>query len=598
MAYSNDVINRVIEENDIVDVISEYVSLKKSGKDFKGLCPFHHEKTPSFSVSQEKQLYHCFGCNAGGNVITFVMDIENISFIEAVEMLAERAGIKIEQSNLTEAEYKKKKLKEEIFNINRLAAIYFYKNLRSKKGRLAFDYLIRRGLNENTIKAFGLGYADTDEDSLVRYFKDNNYNEEILLKAGLALKKGNRCLDRFNGRVIFPIIDDKNNILGFGGRVLDNSLPKYINSPETEIFKKSKILYGLNFAKKSNNESFIVVEGYMDVIALHQVGIDSAVASLGTALTAEQGKLIKKYKEKVIISYDADEAGLNATLRGLDILDELDLEVRVLRIPSEKDPDEFIKKEGLDSFNKLLNNSTDSLIEFKSKIYLKDLNLDNPEDKIKYIRRIIKDIARITDKIKRDVYISASAKIAQIPENTIRSEIDGFVNRSRSKIEKNRYTVGKNRHNNIYSSENFISPEKYLIALLLYDNNLYKDFKSIINKELIVNDKLKPIFQVLIETLENDNNVNLNNISHLMENQELKDEFGDIIKILYETNDIKPKIVYDVINKINFNNLVKKRNKIKEEINKAYIEGNIEKERMLLKDLQICEKEMLKIKNG
>lgn len=597
MAFSKDVIDRVIEESDIVDVISEYISLKKTGKDFKGLCPFHHEKTPSFSVSQDKQLYHCFGCHASGNVITFVMNIENISFVDAVELLAERAGISIDESKLTDDEYRRKKLKDEIYKINRLAAVYFYRKLYSKMGQAALKYLYDRGIDDKTIKKFGLGYSHSTGDSLLKFLKKQKYSEDILIKAGLVLKNSNGYYDRFRNRVMFPIIDERNNIIGFGGRVMDKSLPKYLNSPETPVFKKGKTLYGINIARKSNDDNFIVVEGYMDAIALHQSGISSAVASLGTALTSEQGKLIKKYRENVIIAYDADEAGLNATLRGLDILDELNLNVRILSIPNGKDPDEFVRKEGFDSFRRLLNN-TESLIEYKARSYKKNLDLKKPEDKIKYIRKIAVDLARITDKVKQEVYISTVSKEAQIPEDAIRAEIERFVNRNVIKNDKNRYTDGKIRHNNIYGDNSKISPEKYLIALLLFDNRIYKKIEKRIDLNFIENKKLRPIFEAIIERIEDGKETSINDISYLMQDEALMSEFNDIIKVVYESTEITDKVADDCINKIMRDNLIKKRENIKEEINKANAAGDIETERRLLIELQNCEKEMLMITNG
>lgn len=597
MAFSKDVIDRVIEESDIVDVISEYISLKKSGKNFKGLCPFHHEKTPSFSVSQDKQLYHCFGCHASGNVITFVMNIENVSFVEAVEMLAERAGILIDESKLTKEEYRKKKLKDEIYIINKLAAVYFYRRLYSKEGHAALKYLNDRGIDDKTIKKFGLGYSYSSGDNLFRYFKEQKYSEDMLLAAGLVLKNSNGYYDRFKNRIMFPIIDEKNNVIGFGGRVLDKSLPKYLNSPETPIFKKSKTLYGINFAKKSDNDKFIIVEGYMDAIALHQSGIDFAVASLGTALTSEQGKLIKKYRENVIIAYDADEAGLSATLRGLDILDELNLNVRILSIPNGKDPDEFVRKEGFDSFHKLLKN-TESLIEYKARSYKRNLNMEKPEDKIKYIRKVAVDLAKVTDNVKREVYISAASKEAQIPENAVRAEIERFVNSNGIKNNKNRYTVAKIRHNNIYGDNSKISPEKYLLALLLYDNDIYKRIEKRIDLNFIENTKLKPIFETIIERLDDGRDTKINDISYLMQDEALIAEFNDIIKVLYENNEMSDKVADDCISKIMIDYLIKKRDNIKEEINKAYVAGDIEAERRLLVELQNCEKEMLRTRNG
>lgn len=595
MAYSKEMIERVIEANDIIDVISEYVELKKAGKEFKGLCPFHREKTPSFMVSQEKQVYHCFGCNASGNVVTFIMDIENLTFKEAIEFLADRVGITLEEIELTEKEYQKKKLIDEIYKINKLAAMYFYNKLFSEEGRQALVYIRKRGLTEATIKKFGIGYSPPQGNGLLNFLKEKGYTESFLVKAGLLSQKNNRYYDRFRNRMMFPIIDVKGNIIGFGGRSIDDSLPKYLNTPETEVFKKGKNLFAINFAKKTQQDKFIIVEGYMDAISLHQAGIDCAVASLGTALTEDQARLIKRYKRNVVIAYDADEAGISAALRGLDILDELNLNIKVLTIPHGKDPDEFIKKNGVEAFNQLIENA-DSLIEFKAKVYRKNLDLDNPQDRIIYVKKIAKDIAKLSDEVKREVYISSVAKVAQIPENAVRTEVSRFVNREIEKNQENMYIAGNIRHN-IYSSSK-ISPEKYLIALLLYDNNLYKKVKETITADMLENVKLRPIFEEIMSRLEDGKKTQINDIVYLLQEENLISDFNDIIKAFYESENITEQAIDDIINKILINSLAVKRESIKRAINEAHMVGDIEKERQLLIELQNCEKEMLKIKNG
>ena len=595
MAYSKEMIEKVIEANDIIDVISEYVELKKAGKEFKGLCPFHREKTPSFMVSQEKQVYHCFGCNASGNVVTFIMDIENLTFKEAIEFLADRVGITLEETVLTEREYQRKKLIDEIYKVNKLATMYFYNKLFSEEGRQALTYIRKRGLTEATIKKFGIGYSSPHGNGLLNFLKEKGYTESFLVKAGLLSQKNNRYYDRFRNRVMFPIIDVKGNVIGFGGRSIDDSLPKYLNTPETEVFKKGKTLFAINFAKKTQQDKFIIVEGYMDAISLHQAGIDCAVASLGTALTEDQARLIKRYKGNVVIAYDADEAGISAALRGLDILDELNLNIKVLTIPYGKDPDEFIKKEGVNAFNQLIENA-DSLIEFKAKVYRKNLDLDNPQDRIIYVKKIAKDIAKLSDEVKREVYISSVAKVAQISENAVRTEVARFVNREIEKNQKNMYMAGNIRHN-IYSSSK-ISPEKYLIALLLYDNNLYKRVKETITADMLENVKLKPIFGEIMSRLEDGKKTQINDIVYLLQEENLISDFNDIIKAFYESENVTEQAVDDIINKILINSLAVKREKIKRAINEAHMLGDIEKERQLLIELQNCEKEMLKIKNG
>ncbi|AEF16864.1 DNA primase [Thermoanaerobacterium xylanolyticum LX-11] len=598
MSYSKDVIDRVIEENDIVDVVSSYVSLKKSGKDFKGLCPFHHEKTPSFNVSQEKQLYHCFGCQASGNVITFVMNIENVGFKEAVEFLADRAGIEIEEENLSGLEYQKKKLKDEIYEVNRLAALFYHRYLYSKFGQAALKYLYDRGIDDITIKRFGLGFSPPSGLELLKYLKRRNYNTDVLVSAGLVSKSSTGSYyDRFKNRVMFPIIDEKNNVIGFGGRVMDDAKPKYLNTPETVVFKKGKTLYGINYAKKSKEDMFIIVEGYMDAIALYQSGLDNVVASLGTALTLEQGRLIKKYKNTVVISYDADEAGIEATMRGLNLLDELDLNVNILTVPNGKDPDEYVRKEGFDAFKKLLE-KTDTLIEYKIKKYKQDLDLEKPSDRIKYIKKVCKDLATVKDEVKRDVYISIVSEDAEIPENTIRAEIDQFVKGFLQNNKKIRYTVGNNRHNIKYSGAKKIPSLKYLIALLLIDNKLYSRVKGKLSVDDIEDEHLKAVMSYIFERLEDGGHVDVKDLSFMLDNADLKDEFNDIFNVLYSEKVASEKIVDDCVREIIKDDIRRKIASIKREIDDSYNAGDIEKERELLIQLQKYEKEMLNLKNG
>jgi len=594
MAYTRESIEKVIEANDIVDVISDYVELKRAGKEFRGLCPFHREKTPSFMVSPTKQVYHCFGCNASGNVVTFIMDIENLSFKEAIEFLAERAGIPLEEVDLSEEEAKRKKIIEEIYRVNKIAALFFHRKLFSEEGVKALEYLKSRGLSSTTIKKFGIGYAPSNDD-LLNFLKGKGYKENFLSKAGLVVYKSGKYYDRFKDRVMFPIIDVRGNVVGFGGRALDDSLPKYLNTPETEIFKKGKTLFAINFAKKTQDDKFIIVEGYMDAISLHQAGIDCAVASLGTALTEDQARLIKRYKKNVVIAYDADEAGVNATLRGLDILEKLNINIKVLSIPEGKDPDEFIKKEGSEAFKRLVENA-ESLIEFKSKIFKKGLDFEKVEDRIIYVKKIASEIAKISDEVKREVYISAAAKTAQIPENAVRTEVDRFVKRETKEKQKFMYRTGNIRHN-IYSSSK-ISPEKYLIALLLHDNNLYHKIKGVVKPDMLEDSKLKPIFEEIVSSLEGGKQVQIKDIVYLIQEEDnLISDFNDIVKALFEAEDLS-QMVDDILQKIFLNNLARKREEIRKEILNAHLLGDVEKERELLIKLQNCEKEMLKIKDG
>ncbi len=415
MAISEELIQQIKEENDIVDVISESVRLKKAGRNYTGLCPFHNEKTPSFSVSSDKQIYKCFGCGEAGNVITFVMKNKNLNFVEALEYLANRVNIEFAQ---TYEDKQNKNKKDLLYKLNVDVAKFFFNNLLNNKK--ANEYFSGRGITQGTIKKFGLGYSLDNWRGLLTYLKRKGYKEEQILENGLIIKseKGN-YYDRFRNRVMFPVFDYKGKVIGFGGRVLDDSKPKYLNSPDGPLFIKGTHLYGLNFVIKNNsfNRTFIIVEGYMDCIALHQYGITNAVASLGTALTASQAKLLKRYADRVIISYDADLAGQMATLRGLDILRKTGLEVRVLTVPKGKDPDEFIRSNGVDAFNKLIDEAL-PLIDYRLRKAKEGIDFNQSSMLIKYAKRVTEILAELNP-IEKDVYVKKISEDTGIREQAV-----------------------------------------------------------------------------------------------------------------------------------------------------------------------------------
>ncbi|MEW8956407.1 DNA primase, partial [Clostridium sp.] len=410
------IIEKIKDENDIVEVISETVRLKRSGRNYQGLCPFHSEKTPSFSVSSEKQLFKCFGCGEAGNVITFVMKNRNLSYVETLRYLADRANITIEESKSSRRFNDKKDI---LYNINKEAARFFFGTM-NRPNNIGKIYFLNRGIKESTLRKFGLGYSPNSWNSLMNYLKTKGFKEQTLLDAGLIIKndKGN-IYDRFRNRVMFPVFDYKGRVIAFGGRVLDDSKPKYLNSPETLVFNKGTNLYGLNFALKEKNplRTFIIVEGYMDVISLHQYGITNVVASLGTALTVNQARLLKRYADKVIISYDADLAGQMATLRGLEILKNTGFDVRVLTVPDGKDPDEFIRANGKDAFLRLADNS-EPLIDYRLKKAKEGINFKDKEMVIKYTRNVTEILANL-DSIEKDVYIKRVSEETGIKEEAI-----------------------------------------------------------------------------------------------------------------------------------------------------------------------------------
>ena len=409
MYYSEEVIEEVRTKNDIVDVISGYVRLQKKGSSYFGLCPFHNEKSPSFSVSREKQMYYCFGCGAGGNVFTFLMDYENFSFVEALKFLADRAGVELPEMEYSKEAKAKADRKAQLLEINKLAAQYFYVQLKSEQGRAAYAYLTGRQLSEETIKAFGLGYSNKYSDDLFSYLRRKGYPEELIRQAGLInTDEKHGIYDKFWNRVMFPIMDVNNRVIGFGGRVMGDAKPKYLNSPETEIFDKSRNLYGLNRARVSRKPYFLVCEGYMDVIALHQAGFTNAVASLGTALTTGHASLIRRYVQEVYLTYDSDEAGTRAALRAIPILKEAGITAKVIRMDPYKDPDEFIKNLGAKEFERRIGQARNGFM-FGLEMLEKEYDMNSPEGKTAFFREAAKRLIGFEDELERNNYIEAVA---------------------------------------------------------------------------------------------------------------------------------------------------------------------------------------------
>ena len=410
MYYSEEVIEEVRTKNDIVDVISGYVRLQKKGSSYFGLCPFHNEKSPSFSVSREKQMYYCFGCGAGGNVFTFLMDYENFSFVEALKFLADRAGVVLPEMEYSKEAKARADRKTQLLEINKLAAQYFYVQLKSEQGKTAHAYLTGRQLSEETIKAFGLGYSSKYSDDLFRYLRKRGYTEDLIRQAGLInTDEKNGVYDKFWNRVMFPIMDVNNRVIGFGGRVMGDAKPKYLNSPETEIFDKSRNLYGLNRARTSRKPYFLVCEGYMDVIALHQAGFTNAVASLGTALTTGHAALIKRYVQEVYLTYDSDEAGTRAALRAVPILKEAGITAKVIRMDPYKDPDEFIKNLGAEAFEERLEQASDSFM-FRVSIAESEFPMEEPQGQNRFFERCAEMLLELKDELERNLYIEAIVK--------------------------------------------------------------------------------------------------------------------------------------------------------------------------------------------
>lgn len=409
MYYSDELIEEVRSKNDIVDVISSYVKLQKKGSSYFGLCPFHNEKSPSFSVSRQKQMYYCFGCGAGGNVFTFLMEYENYSFLEALKYLADRAGVELPRQELSKEARERADTKAILLEINKAAARYFYIQLKERQGERALAYLKGRQLGDDTIRAFGLGYANKYSDDLYRYLKGQGYQDDMIAKAGLiTVDEKHGAHDKFWNRVMFPIMDANSRVIGFGGRVMGDGKPKYLNSPETMIFDKSRNLYGLNRARSSRKSYFLLCEGYMDVISLHQAGFTNAVASLGTALTQGHASLIKRYVMEVYLTYDSDEAGTKAALRAIPILREAGISAKVIRMEPYKDPDEFIKNLGKEAFEDRIREARNGFL-FGVEVLERDYDLTSPEGKTDFLKEVARRLGEFEEDIERNNYIEAVA---------------------------------------------------------------------------------------------------------------------------------------------------------------------------------------------
>ena len=427
MYYPDEIIEEVRTKNDIVDVIGSYVKIQKKGSSYFGLCPFHNEKSPSFSVSGHKQIYYCFGCGAGGNVISFIMNYENYTFPEAVKFLAQRAGVTLPEIEYTPENRDKQNKRNKLMEINKEAARYFYYQLRTERGKQGYQYFANRQLSDETMKKFGLGYALKTPNDLTLYLKNKGYSDELLVEAGIsAVDERYGIHDKFWNRVIFPIQDVNHKVIGFGGRVMGDGTPKYLNSPETPVFDKSRNLYGLNFARTSRAGHFILCEGYMDVIAMHQAGFTQAVASLGTAFTSGQANLIRRYTDEVLLSYDSDGAGTKAALRALEILKEAGLTGKIINLEPYKDPDEFMKNLGKEAFEERIKQAENSFM-FEIRMLKREYNLDDPEDKTKFHKEIARKLCGFSIDVERENYIQAVAREYHIGFENLRKLVNQYA---------------------------------------------------------------------------------------------------------------------------------------------------------------------------
>lgn len=483
MYYSDDVIEEIRSRNDIVDVISGYVKLQKKGSSYFGLCPFHNEKSPSFSVSPIKQMYYCFGCGAGGNVFTFIMEYENYTFQEAVKYLAQRAGIALPEAEATPEQKKQASLRTSLLEIQKMAAKYFYCQLGGQNGREALAYLTGRGLSKETIVRFGLGYSNKTSNDLYMYLKKCGYSDDILKETGLVtLDERRGAFDKFWNRVMFPIMDANNRVVGFGGRVMGSGEPKYLNSPETKIFDKSRNLYGLNFARLSRKPNFIICEGYMDVISMHQAGFTNAVASLGTAFTSPHASLIKRYTDEVLLAYDSDGAGQKAALRAIPILREAGLKIRVISMKPYKDPDEFIKNLGTEAFEERIEKAQNSFM-FEISVLEQQYDFNDPQGKTDFYNETAKKLLAFPQELERNNYIEAVARQYGIPFNDLQKLVNSYGARLSAVPETASWRPKTEKRADAESGDTLLTCQKLLLTWLAEDVSLIPKIAPYIHTE-------------------------------------------------------------------------------------------------------------------
>lgn len=517
MYYPEELIEEVRTRNDIVEVISGYVRLQKKGSNYFGLCPFHNEKSPSFSVSPGKQMYYCFGCGAGGNVITFLMEYENQTFPEAVRTLAQRAGIALPEADDSKEARQADSRRAKLLEINKEAAKYFYYQLRTGRGSVGMEYLRKRELSDETMNHFGLGYANKYSNDLIQYLKSKGYSEDLIRDAGLCnVDEKHGMYDKFWNRVMFPIQDINHRVIGFGGRVMGDGKPKYLNSPETEIFDKSRNLYGLNFARTSRKGNVILCEGYMDVIAMHQAGFTQAVASLGTAFTSGQASLLRRYANEILLSYDSDGAGVNAALRAIGILKEAGMTGRVINLEPYKDPDEFIKALGGEEFQKRLDHAENSFF-FELRQLQKNYDLSDPEQKTAFHREIARKLCTFSEEVERENYIEAVAQKYHISFENLRRLVGTYAAQTGLAQPVIRPKSGVQKKNT--AAEGIKNSQKLLLTWLVEQPQLYRQISKYISPKDFTEGLYEKVADRLFEELEQ-GNINPASIISMFEEEE------------------------------------------------------------------------------
>ena len=563
MRYSDDIIEEVRQKNDIVDVVSQYVRLTRRGSTYFGLCPFHNEKTPSFSVTPGKQMYYCFGCGAGGNVYNFIMEYENYTFGEALKHLADRAGVELPKIEYSREVREKAEQRAELLEINKQAAQYYYYQLRTEGGKIGYQYLSGRGLSEETMRKFGLGYSDKFGGGLYKFLKSKGYSGERLRESGLFnVDERHGMYDKFWNRVIFPIMDVNNRVIGFGGRVMGDGKPKYLNSPETKIFDKSRNLYGLNIARTTRKKYLILCEGYMDVISMHQAGFTNAVASLGTALTSGHASLLKRYTQEVLLLYDSDEAGIRAALRGIPILRDAGVSSRVVNLKPYKDPDEFIKNMGAEAFEERLGQASDSFM-FRVSIAESEFPMDEPQGQNRFFERCAELLLELKDELERNLYIEAIVKKYRgqygVSVEDLRKRVNTLAlkgtpaeNRTQPKT-----SGGQNKKKKESASD---QAQKLMLTWLVTYPGIFDKVAQYLNAEDFIVPLYKEVAQMLFRQREEEGQVNpaklLNSFTDSEEQREVASLFNATIHL--ETQQEQDRAFADTLLRIKAESLAEK----------------------------------------
>ena len=572
MYYPDEVIEEVRSSNNIVDIIGGYVRLQKKGSSYFGLCPFHNEKSPSFSVSPNKQMYYCFGCGAGGNVFTFIMEYENQTFPEAVKILADRAGIALPEAELTEEQKRERNKRQLLLEINKTAANYFYYQLKGDQGQQAREYLENRSLSKETQIHFGLGYASKYSNDLYLYLKKKGYQDQILKETGLLTYDEKRgAHDKFWNRVMFPIMDVNNRVIGFGGRVMGDGTPKYLNSPETMLFDKSRNLYGLNYARTSRKPYMIICEGYMDVIAMHQAGFTNAVASLGTAFTAQHSVLLKRYTQEVRLAYDSDGAGQKAALRAIPILKSAGINVRVIHMDPYKDPDEFIKNLGTEAFQERID-AAESSFMFEISVLEKNYKQSDPEGRASFMKAMARRLLEFPQELERNIYIDAIAGRYGIASEELKRMVNSFgASMSREQVEAAIYQQQEREEmpakKRVEKEDSVLTAQKFFLTWLIEEPSIYDKTKDYINEDDFVEPLYHHVAALVFEELRATGQVMPARILNQFEDVEEQKTAASLFNTRLKTDDdpaVREKALNETVKRIKKNSLELKSRSVRE----------------------------------